>query len=191
MSSLIEPSQFKPLMMLRENWQVMRDECVGLDRDDILDIDRENRTHRQVADALIRNGRVQWVKAWGDQKDRWLNWGFAINDEYPFDYAATPKTVRLLRKVKGLRVAALSLFKPGVRLPLHDHPELGRERILTFHLGLECPPNCYLYADGQFTLAKDGVPIVFDGSRPHYAVNASNSDRLILYCEFSPERVLQ
>jgi beta-hydroxylase len=176
-------------MFLRENWIDIRDECAALDRADVLQFERGDKTHEMVAQALIENGRAQWVQSWGEQKEKWLNWGVLMYDQFPLGDAGVPKTAGLLRKIRGFKVAALSLFKPGVLLPAHTHPELGREQLLTFHLGLVCPPNNYLNADGEFAREEDGKAIAFDGSRPHFAFNASDSDRLILYCEFSPAEI--
>ena len=190
MSSLVDPEQFKPLMVLRNNWRAIREECRVLDRNDIAEFERGALSHGQITQKLIANGRMQWVKAWGSHKDKWLNWGFCLYDQYPFGDAGAPKTTKLLRHIKGLKVAALALFKPGVLLPIHSHPELKAENLLTFHLGPDVPPDhCYLHADGEFAREEEGKAIVFDGSRPHYAFNASRKDRLILYCEFSPEKL--
>lgn len=180
MSSLNDPTRFKPLMVLLENWRVIRDECATLDRNDILDFERGDSSHMEVASKLVENGRAQWVKAWGTYRDSWLNWGFSIYDQYLLGDAGAAKTTGLLRHIRGLKVAALSLFRPGVLLTVHDHPELKAENLLTFHLGLEVPSEyCYLNADGEFVREEDGKAIVFDGSRPHYAFNASPADRLI------------
>jgi beta-hydroxylase len=190
MGSLVDVTQFKPLLMLRENWHLIGAECAALDRNDVLDFDRVGKSHEEVARALVENGQPRWVQAWGEEKDKWLNWGFVIHDQYPLGDAGAPKTVGLLRHIRGLKVGALSLFKPGLMLPVHSHPELAAEGLLTFHLGLEVPlDHCYLNADGEFVREEDGRVLAFDGSRPHYAFNASPADRLILYCEFSPERL--
>jgi aspartyl/asparaginyl beta-hydroxylase (cupin superfamily) len=190
MGSLIDATQFEPLMVLRENWRVIRDECAIIDRNNVHETDRVGKTHEMVARELVESGRPQWIRSWGEQMDKWLNWGFTIHDQFPLGDAGAPKTTGLLRHIRGLKVAALSLLKPGVVLPVHTHPELGQEGLLTFHLGLEVPLDlCYLSADGEFAREEDGKAVTFDGSRPHYAFNASHADRLILYCEFSPARL--
>ena len=97
--------------------------------------------------------------------------------------------MRLLQQLVGLKVAALSLFRPHVVLPVHSHPELAEEGLLTFHLGLSCPPNCWLGTDGRLIREIDGEAIVFNGARPHFSFNFSPQDRLILYLEFDPQRV--
>jgi aspartyl/asparaginyl beta-hydroxylase (cupin superfamily) len=190
MGSLVDMAQFAPLLTLQNNWRAISAECAALDRRNILDIDREGKSHEEVARAIIENGQPKWVEAWGEQKEKWLNWGFGIHDQYPLGDAGAPRTVDLLRHIRGLKVAALSLFKPGLLLPVHTHPELADEGLLTFHLGLEVPRDyCYLNADGEFVREEEGRALVFDGSRPHYAFNASSVDRLILYCEFSYKRL--
>jgi beta-hydroxylase len=189
MGSLVDVGQFKPLVKLQEHWSVIRTECVALKRSDILNIDREDKTHEEVARAIIAHG-PGWVEGWGEAKAKWLNWVFVIHDHQILGDAGAPNTSALLKHIQGLKVAALSLFKPGLLLPIHAHPELAREGLLTFHLGLEVPPGaCYLNVDGEFVPEEAGRALVFDGSRPHYAFNASDEDRLILYCEFSPERL--
>ena len=190
MSSLVDPTAFRPLMTLQKNWRMIREECAPIDRTNIANFERGAMTHSAIAKKLAENGRPQWIKAWGAHKDKWLNWGFSIYDHFPLGDAGAPKTVALLKHIKGVKVFALALFKPGVLLPVHRHPELKAENLLTFHLGLEAPrDHCYLNADGPFAREEEGKPIVFDGSRPHYAFNASGVDRLILYAEFSPERL--
>jgi beta-hydroxylase len=190
MAAFFDPAQFKPLMVLHQNWRLIREECAALDRNDIASFERGALSHAAITKKLVENGRMQWIKAWGEHKDRWLNYGFALYDQYPFGDAGAPKTVALLKHIRGLKVAALALFKPGVLLPIHRHPELKAENLLTFHLGLEmAPDHCYLNVEGKFAREEEGKAIVFDGGLPHYAFNASGAERLILYCEFSPERL--
>ena len=64
MSSLIDPEQFKPLMVLRDNWRTIREECRVIDRNDIADFERGALSHAQITKMLIANGRMQWIKAW-------------------------------------------------------------------------------------------------------------------------------
>jgi beta-hydroxylase len=172
------------LNLLWCNWQTIRDEALALDPHLILNSDREGKSHAQVMEELVQAG-PHWIPGWGD-KAHWLNWAFLLNDTFPLGDTGCPKTCSLLGRIKGLKVAALSLFKPGALLPLHHHPELATEGLLTFHLGLSVTPPCYLWSNGQFYPEEAGTPLVFDGSLPHFAFNASNQDRIILYCEFAP-----
>jgi hypothetical protein len=64
MSSLIDPEQYKSLMVLRNNWRAIREECRVLDRNDIAPFERGALSHGQVTKKLLENGRMPWVKAW-------------------------------------------------------------------------------------------------------------------------------
>lgn len=191
MKTFYDIEEFPPLKALRENWRMIRQECSVFDRTDVLEgIDRDGKSRDTVAKALIAGGRPRWVKAWGEQKDKWLNWGMVVHDQLIMGDAGAPKTTALLRHIRGFKVAGLSLFKPGLLLPVHEHPELHIEGVRTFHLGLEVPPDhCYLNVNGEFVREEEGKAIIFDGSYPHYALNASSADRLILYCEFYPQKL--
>lgn len=184
---MIDVSQFEPLLFLQRNWLTIASECSTLPRNKIFPIP-EYVNREDVAIALVKSGNPAWIKGW-DGVDNWLNWGIAINYQFPLGDAGVPKTSALLRQVYGIKFANLSLFKGGVMLPLHTHPEMQREVLLTFHLGLDIPSECYLNVDGETVQEQNGRALVFDGSKPHYSFNASPNDRLILYCEFSPQKL--
>ena len=181
--------RYPPLQKLTDNWQKIRDEVARLRTDTLLPIDRENKTHQQVHDEIVRGGKQGWVRAWGPTKDRWLNYGLMFRDDVVFDGIGVPFTASLLKHIRGVKVGALSLFRPGACLPVHDHPELGAEKLLTFHLPLltDTPTHSFLSTDGQFVPERAGSGFVFDGAKPHFAFNCSNATRVILYLEFSPE----
>src|SRR5207302_5581420 len=95
-----------------------------------------------------------------------------------------PKTVELLRRVAGCRIAAFSVLKASGVIGMHSHPELGNG-IWTCHLGLEMQgARNFLCVDGDFVTEEVGRLVVFDGSHDHCAVNAGTEDRAILYLEF-------
>jgi len=169
---------------------VIADECAALDRANILQIDREGKSHDEVTRDVIKGGKPGWVHAWGENKDKWLNWGIVLYDQFPLGDAGMPKTAAMFRNIEGIKVAALSWFKPGTIIPIHSHPEFAAERLLTFHLGLDTPAaHCHLSVGGKFIPGRKRDAFIFDGYEPHYAFNASNEDRIILYCEFYPHRL--
>ncbi len=179
------------LDQLTSQWQVMRDECARLDRRNILPINREDKDHEQVYQEIKASGKLGWVSAWGPSRDLWFNFPLLLNDTmFPGIEDLCPRTHALLSRLSGVKVAALALFKPHAWLPPHDHPELELERLLTYHLGLEMSDDyCYLWCNGRFLKEQTGKSIVFEGWKDHFAFNYSNRDRLILYMEFSPERL--
>ena len=182
---------YPALGKLLEHWAEIKQECMKLDTEDILPLDRTEKTHEQVAEAIREGGKQGWVRAWGPSRDLWLNYCFTIHGEPFLDDGRTPITMGLLRRMRGVKVSALSLFRPGACLPAHGHEELGEEKLLTFHLCLDADDmraNC-LWTEGELLHEVPGNAFIFDGSKLHYAYNCSSADRLILYMEFSPERL--
>lgn len=184
---MVDISQSEPLKFLQNNWQIIADECNALPREKPF-IVTDGMTRQDVAMHLMING-PQWIKGW-DGIGTWWNWGIALNYQYPLGDAGVPKTAALLKQVTGIKFASLSLFKGPTLLPTHIHPEMSDEELLTFHLGLDVPEYCFIGAEEYgFMIERNGKGIVFNGSLPHFSVNASSNDRLILYCEFSPENL--
>jgi len=183
---VIDVSRFEQLLFLQRNWNTIASECSVIPRIESFSV-KEGMSREDVALHLI-GSKPQWIRGW-DGIDKWLNWGIAINYQYPLGDAGLPKTASLLKQVSGLKFANLSLFRSGAMLPVHTHTEMTGEGLLTFHLGLDVPSDCFLNVNGEFTQEKNGKAIIFDGALPHYAFNASKHDRLILYCEFSPEKL--
>jgi aspartyl/asparaginyl beta-hydroxylase (cupin superfamily) len=190
MASEFALSRFPALERLSSAWTIIRDESVTLDRDNVLPISRAGRTHAEMLDELKAFGTPGWVQAWGPLKHLWLNYGLLFEDRFPLGDVGVPQTIGLLGHLRGVHVAAFSLFRPGAYLPVHVHPELEEAGLYTYHLGLEAPPDyAYLFTQGTFVREETGRGFVFDGSKPHFAFNFSDRDRLILYLEFYKDRL--
>lgn len=190
MTSEFALARFPALERLSSAWTIMRDECVVLDRANVLPISRVGKTHAEMLDELVALATPGWVEAWGPLKHLWLNYGLMFEDRFPMGDMRVPETVGLLRHLRGVHVAALSLFRPGAYLPVHVHPELGQAGLYTYHLGLDAPADyAYLFSQGVFVREQAGQGFVFDGSKPHFAFNFSDRDRLILYIEFYKDRL--
>jgi hypothetical protein len=173
--------QFPPLVLLWNNWRNIAAECNILDRTSAIDV-RHVRNREDV--LFLLDNKPGYIQGW-DGIEKWLNYGIAINYQFPLGDAGIPKTVSLLKRIAGLKFASLSLFKGGAMLPIHTHDE--NEGLLTFHLGIDVPKYCCaVNVDGEMHYEANGNALVFDGTKPHYSFNASDKDRLILYCEFIP-----
>ena len=146
---------------LQSNWTIIRDECLRLDRTNVLDSNREGKSHEAVMLELLQSG-PKWIPGWFDP-GRWFNYGFCFRDQYLLGDAGCPRTVAFLKEIKGLKVAALSWFRPHLVLPVHNHPELAAEGLLTYHLGLDVPPNCFLGTENQLIQEADWKAFVFNG----------------------------
>lgn len=64
----------------------------------------------------------------------------------------------------------------------HRDPYAGS---LRYHLGLITPnsDDCCIFVDGKCYVWKDGEDVLFDETFVHSAKNASDQDRIILFCD--------
>jgi hypothetical protein len=134
----MQHADYPALARLAREWPTIRDECAAIDRSNVLAIDRVGKDHDTIAREVIAHRKPTWVHGWGYDTDRWLNYGFCLHDQYLLGDAGAPHTIGLLRHLRGLKIAALSLMKSGLLLPLHTHPELAAEGLMTFHHGWTC-----------------------------------------------------
>jgi beta-hydroxylase len=82
------------------------------------------------------------------------------------------------------------MLKPKTILHCHTHDEIGEENLLQFHLTLTSAVKnnfSYLNVNGEFRQHNVGEAIIFDGSLPHFALNESEHNRVILYLEFTKD----
>jgi len=173
------------LDILQNNWGIIALECGSLQIDSILDASTCT-DRRRILEALKNkcdaSGSSAWVSGW-DGYTGWLNWGICIDYQFPLGDVGMPKTVALLKQYRGIKFASISLLRPSQIMNVHYHPEMQSEGLLTYHLGLNVPHECYLNCDGEFIKEENGKSFIFDGSLPHYAFNASSHNRFILHCE--------
>jgi len=71
---------------------------------------------------------------------------------------------------------------PGAKLNPHRDPFAGSMR---YHLGLATPNDdrCFIEVDGERHSWRDGEGVIFDETYIHWAINGSDSDRIILFCD--------
>jgi beta-hydroxylase len=183
---------FPHIAALGANWPTIRDEFLAL-RAPLLDIDRVDKTHAEVFAEIGRHveggGEFGWLQGWRENP-HWVQYALLLNDEpLPFVVDLFPNTLALLRRFSGIKVAGFSQLKPHGFLSTHRHPELAEEGLLQCHVTIDAPDErnyCYLNVGGEFRQHANGGTLVFDGSLDHFAVNASDASRTILYLEFDP-----
>jgi beta-hydroxylase len=193
-TSYYDVSRFPALHELFTQWEVVRDELLTLDIP-VMDIDRTNKTHEQMLEELnqyMASGNTYgWMKGWGADggNTKWLQYAMIAFDQViPFVDPKLSRTIDMLRKIDGIKVCIFSMLKAGASLPCHTHPEIDEEDLLQAHLPLVTAPTrnySYLNVAGEFRQFVCGEPFVFDGSKDHFALNESDTDRVILYMEFS------
>ncbi len=192
--SFYDSQEFPALETLAKNWDIIRDEYRELEAPQ-LDIDRVDKLHeevyKEVEKHVAKNGKYGWLQGWsqdGRPNKGWTQYGMVILDSaVPFIQNEMSRTIKMLLEIKGIKVCALSKLKAQSFLPSHQHPEIHDEGLLQMHLTLEAPQEknyAYLNVGGKFVQHNNGQMIIFDGSLDHFAVNASTTDRTILYMEF-------
>jgi beta-hydroxylase len=169
----LDPAEFPELQKLQDNWQEIRAE----------------------GQALLAAGAIKKAEQYNDVgfnsffKTGWkrfyLKW---YGDSHPSAMKLCPRTTELVQSIGSIKAAMFAELPPGSKLVRHRDPYAGSYR---YHLGLETPnsPDCYIDVDGQRYHWKDGEGVVFDETYIHYAENATEQNRIILFCDV--ERPLQ
>ena len=171
---------------------------------DIMEINRGFKSHEKVKNEVIsrveKGEKYGWIQGWDYDNlelgnKNWLQYGLMFNDSVPdFIEIKLPFTTNLLKSIKGINVAAFVKLKPKTIIHCHTHPEIKDEQLLQLHLTLNVSEKnnfAYLNVNGEFKQHILGKAIIFDGSLPHFALNESNQDRIILYLEFSKKLMFQ
>ncbi len=160
-------SNFPELAPLQQNWQVIRAEA-------------ENLLRLQKIKASEQNddaGFNSFFKAgW---KRFYLKW---YNASHPSAAQLCPQTHALLQGIPSVKAAMFAELPPGGKLNPHRDPFAGS---LRYHLGLATPNDdrCFIDVDGERHSWRDGEPVMFDETYIHWAINGSESDRIILFCD--------
>ena len=189
-SGYYDPADFPFTKVFEENYEMLKEEFLGL-KTQVLEIQR-NGPHEQYVRQLLKNNG--WTPSWQvgttDPNFDWLTYGLCYMGKFPDEVEEKlPGTTKLLRSLLGYKVCAFSRMRPTSHIAPHTHPELGGE-MLTYHLGITLEPRMsHLWVDGEFREQKECQSLIFDGSREHFAVNMSSSDRVIFYMEFHRESI--
>lgn len=189
-------SQFPRIETVCKEWQTIQKEMLALNAP-VLDIDRFNKTHQEVEkeidDIYKKTGQYGWVQGGpptSNGKESWQQYGLiAFGKPIPGAIKTMPNTLTLLEPIqKHIKVCALNTLKANTLIGLHTHLEVRFQQLLQAHITLDAPTEenfAYLNVNGEFFQHHNGASAIFDGALPHFAVNASQQDRTILYMEFS------
>ena len=107
-------------------------------------------------------------------------YGFNIWDKKNIQYF--PQTVKLLKRIKGLKTAIFSKLGPNTRLKKHQGWKELSNKVLRCHIGIVVPTSgkSGIEVEDEFKQVEEGKFIVFDDSKIHIGVNDSNEDRIVL-----------
>ncbi len=164
---LLNPRNFPDLDLLRAHWPTIRDEAVRLFEDGHI------RAAAQNDDAGFGSF---FKRGW---KRFYLTW---YDGPLPSAVGLCPQTVALLAQVPRVKGAMFALLPAGGQLTPHRDPFAGS---LRYHLGLVTPNSdeCCIHVDGQRHVWRDGEDLVFDETYVHWAHNATDQHRIILFCD--------
>jgi beta-hydroxylase len=159
--------QLPDLAPLRDRWRMIRDEALALH-----DQDRIRRSEKYDDLAFNSFFKPGW-------KRFYLKW---YGENHASARALRPQTVALLEKIPTAKAAMFALLPPGAKLGRHRDPFAGS---LRYHLGLVTPnsDDCCIWVDGEKYSWRDGEAVLFDETYIHQAVNKTQVQRIILFCD--------
>jgi beta-hydroxylase len=164
---LLNTNDLAELRLLRENWQLMRDEALSL----------AEQGEIKAADGLNDAGFNSFFRAgWARFYLKWYG------DSLESAKRHCPKTIEILKQVPSVKAAMFASLPAGGILRPHRDPFAGS---LRYHLGLVTPnhDDCYILVDGEKHVWHDGKDVLFDETYIHEAHNNTNANRIILFCD--------
>jgi beta-hydroxylase len=159
--------EFPELSVLQDNWPTIREE--GLRLIEMKKIKASEENNDAGFKSFFKTGWKRFYLKWYDAS-------------HPSAERLCPKTHALLQGIPSVKAAMFAELPPGAKLNPHRDPFAGSMR---YHLGLATPNDdrCFIEVDGQRYSWRDGQGVIFDETFIHWAENASDSDRLILFCD--------
>ncbi|MYN09594.1 lipid A hydroxylase LpxO [Pseudoduganella aquatica] len=159
--------QFKELEPLQQNWQIIRAEAENLLA--LKKIKAAEQNNDAGFNSFFKNGWKRFYLKWYDAS-------------HPSAEQLCPQTYALLKGIPTVKAAMFAELPPGGKLNPHRDPFAGS---LRYHLGLATPNDdrCFIDVDGERHSWRDGQGVMFDETYIHWAINGSESDRIILFCD--------
>jgi len=159
--------QFKELEPLAANWQVIRAEAEALRA--LQKIKAAEQNDDAGFNSFFKNGWKRFYLKWYDAS-------------HPSAEQLCPQTYALLKSIPSVKAAMFAELPPGGKLNPHRDPFAGS---LRYHLGLATPNDdrCFIDVDGERHSWRDGQGVMFDETYIHWAINGSESNRIILFCD--------
>ena len=164
---VIPVERFPELAKLRDNWETIREEAVQLFDEGFIRAAAKNNDWGFY--SFFKSGWKRFYLKWYD-------------DFLPSARTLCPKTVELLNSIPTVHGAMFAMLPPGGKLGAHRDPFAGS---LRYHLGLVTPNSdkCRILVDGVRCVWRDGEAFMFDETFIHSAENATDVNRIILFCD--------
>jgi len=164
---IIETDLIDDLAILRNNWEVIRDEALSLSEDG--EIKAADGLNDAGFNSFFRHGWTRFYLKW-------------YGDPLPSAVRKCPKTLEVLKQTPSIKAAMFASLPSGGKLMPHRDPFAGS---LRYHLGLKTPNSdeCFILVDGQKHSWRDGEDVLFDETYIHEAHNRTEENRIILFCD--------
>ncbi|MBD1550680.1 aspartyl/asparaginyl beta-hydroxylase domain-containing protein [Pseudomonas typographi] len=163
----LDRARFPELDVLKNNWQVIREEAMHLFDEGYIRAAEKN--NDAGFGSFFKKGWKRFYLKWYDKA-------------LPSAEALCPKTVELVNSIPNVKGAMFALLPGGSHLNPHRDPFAGS---LRYHLGLSTPNSdaCRIYVDGQAYAWRDGEDVMFDETFVHWVKNETEHTRVILFCD--------
>jgi aspartyl/asparaginyl beta-hydroxylase (cupin superfamily) len=132
----------------------------------------------------------QWPEPLAYPDHRWKTIPLFGFGQWSYQSQHFPTLCRRLKQIPGVRLAILSKLEAGVSLQSHEGWGFHSNHVLRNHLPIVLPENkqaCKIFVQPsrqhtsfQHSSYTDGQWITFDDSLPHFAINHSQQDRIVL-----------
>ena len=168
--TFFEPEEFPWVSEIEAEWKTIRKELDAL------------MVHREEIPNFQDVSKAQRALTEGDQ---WKTFFFyAFGNKNKENCARCPETVRLLRRIPGMKTGMFSILAPGKHIPAHRGPYKG---VLRLHLGLIIPGpegGSRIRVGNDVRAWREGKSLIFDDSNEHEVWNDCNSHRVVLFVDF-------
>lgn len=163
----LDRRQFPELDVLKDNWQVIREEAMRLFDEGYI---------RAAAKDNDAGFGSFFKKGW---KRFYLKW---YDKALPSAETLCPQTVALVNSIPNVKGAMFALLPGDSHLNPHRDPFAGS---LRYHLGLSTPNSdaCRIFVDGEEYAWRDGEDVMFDETYVHWVKNETSVTRVILFCD--------
>lgn len=164
---VVKRDDFKELDLLRDNWEIIREEGEKLFDEGYI----RDALHNNEAGfgSFFKKGWTRFYVTW-------------YHGALPSAQKLCPKTLELVKRIPSVKGAMFT------RLPAHSHLNPHRDPFggsLRYHLGLATPNSeaCSIYVDDQKLTWYDGKDFMFDETYVHWVKNDTDNNRLIFFCD--------
>lgn len=163
----LDRSKFPELDVLKNNWEIIRDEAMRLFDEGYIRAAEKN--NDAGFGSFFKKGWKRFYLKWYDKA-------------LPSAEALCPRTVELVNSIPSVKGAMFALLPGDSHLNPHRDPFAGS---LRYHLGLSTPnsDNCRIFVDGQEYAWRDGEDVMFDETYVHWVKNETTQTRVILFCD--------